>query len=51
MRAAVYVGDGAIEVQDLPVPVLGPHDALVEVSHCGICGTDLHLVLERYARP
>ena len=26
-------------------------DVLVEVSHCGICGTDLHLVLEQYARP
>ena len=21
------------------------------MSHCGICGTDLHLVLEKYARP
>jgi threonine dehydrogenase-like Zn-dependent dehydrogenase len=51
MRAAVYVGDGAIEVQELPVPALGPNDALIEVSHCGICGTDLHLVLEQYARP
>ena len=28
-----------------------PTDVLVEVAHCGICGTDLHLVLERYARP
>jgi 2-desacetyl-2-hydroxyethyl bacteriochlorophyllide A dehydrogenase len=51
MPAAVYVGDGAIEVQQLPVPEFGPDDALIEVSHCGICGTDLHLVLERYARP
>src|SRR5262249_39216061 len=51
MRAAVYIGDGAIEVQDIAVPDLGPRDALIEVSHCGICGTDLHLVLERYARP
>jgi len=50
MRAAVYVGDAQIEVQDLPVPTLGAGDALVEVSHCGICGTDLHLVLEKYAR-
>jgi len=33
------------------VPALAPTDVLVEVSHCGICGTDLHLVLERYARP
>jgi len=51
MPAAVYVGDGEIEVHRLAVPSLGPDDALVEISHCGICGTDLHLVLERYARP
>src|SRR3954451_8996110 len=51
MAAAVYTGDGAIEVQHLPVPSVGVDDVLVEVSHCGICGTDLHLVLERYARP
>jgi threonine dehydrogenase-like Zn-dependent dehydrogenase len=51
MPAAVYVGDGAVEVQRIPVPELGPGEALIEVSHCGICGTDLHLVLERYARP
>src|SRR5690349_1967119 len=51
MTAAVYVGDGAIEVQEVPVPELGARDALIEVSHCGICGTDLHLVLEKYARP
>jgi 2-desacetyl-2-hydroxyethyl bacteriochlorophyllide A dehydrogenase len=50
MPAAVYVGDGTIDVQQLPVPELGPRDVLVEVSHCGICGTDLHLVLEQYAR-
>jgi 2-desacetyl-2-hydroxyethyl bacteriochlorophyllide A dehydrogenase len=51
MPAAVYLGDGAIEVRELPVPALGTDDVLVEISHCGICGTDLHLVLERYARP
>src|SRR4051794_12029210 len=51
MAAAVYTGDGAVEVQHLPVPEPGEYDVLIEVSHCGICGTDLHLVLERYARP
>jgi len=51
MAAAVYVGDGELEVQSLPVPEVGPQQALVEVSHCGICGSDLHLVLERFARP
>ena len=51
MPAAVYLGEGEMAVQELDVPELGPTEALVEVSHCGICGTDLHLVLERYARP
>jgi 2-desacetyl-2-hydroxyethyl bacteriochlorophyllide A dehydrogenase len=51
MPAAVYTGKGAVELQQVPVPPLGADDALIEVSHCGICGTDLHLVLEGYARP
>jgi (R,R)-butanediol dehydrogenase/meso-butanediol dehydrogenase/diacetyl reductase len=51
MPAAVYVGDGAMTVRELPVPQPGAGEVLVEVSHCGICGTDLHLVLEQYARP
>lgn len=51
MPAAVYTGDGEMTVRELPVPPVGPQDVLVEVSHCGICGTDLHLVLDRYARP
>jgi 2-desacetyl-2-hydroxyethyl bacteriochlorophyllide A dehydrogenase len=51
MTASVYVGDGALEVQRVPVPEAGPGEVLVEVAHCGICGTDLHFVLERIARP
>lgn len=51
MPAAVYVGDGRLEVQHLDVPPPAPGEVVVEVSHCGICGTDLHLVHEQYARP
>ena len=51
MPAAVYVGDGRLAVQELPVPVPGPDEVLVEVAQCGICGSDMHLVLEGYARP
>ncbi|MGZ8764859.1 MAG: alcohol dehydrogenase catalytic domain-containing protein [Acidimicrobiia bacterium] len=51
MRAAVYVGDRRVEVQERPVPEVGPHDVLLEVSHCGICGSDLHFVLEGWGRP
>ena len=51
MPATVYVGDGAVEVRSVPVPEVGPDEVLIEVSHCGICGTDLHLVLEQMGRP
>jgi 2-desacetyl-2-hydroxyethyl bacteriochlorophyllide A dehydrogenase len=51
MPAAVYIGDGRMAVQDLPVPIPGPDEVLVEVAQCGICGSDMHLVLEGYARP
>jgi D-arabinose 1-dehydrogenase-like Zn-dependent alcohol dehydrogenase len=35
MLAAVYAGGGALDVRELPIPELGPHDALVRISHCG----------------
>jgi threonine dehydrogenase-like Zn-dependent dehydrogenase len=51
MPAAVYVGDGRIAVDEVPRPEPGPGEVLVEIAACGICGSDLHMVLERYARP
>jgi 2-desacetyl-2-hydroxyethyl bacteriochlorophyllide A dehydrogenase len=50
MPAAVYVGSRVVEVQEIPVPELHATGAIVEVSHCGICGTDLHFVLEGMGR-
>jgi threonine dehydrogenase-like Zn-dependent dehydrogenase len=41
MRAAVFLGDGRLELQDRPRPVPGPGEVLVEVEACGICGSDL----------
>jgi L-iditol 2-dehydrogenase len=51
MPAAVYVGDGRIAVEQVPVPEPGPGEVLVEIAECGICGSDLHMVLEQYAKP
>lgn len=51
MRAAVYLEKGRMEVQERPLPMPGPRDVLIRVSHCGVCGTDLHLVLEGWGRP
>jgi (R,R)-butanediol dehydrogenase / meso-butanediol dehydrogenase / diacetyl reductase len=46
MSAAVYRGGGVIDIEERAVPALGPDQVLVEVDHCGICGTDIHLMLE-----
>jgi L-iditol 2-dehydrogenase len=44
MMAAVYTGNGCIQVQSVPVPEIGPGEILVRVEACGICHTDLKKV-------
>lgn len=51
MKAAIYVGDGRIVADRVPVPEPRDDEVLVEVAACGICGSDLHLVFGRYAKP
>jgi (R,R)-butanediol dehydrogenase / meso-butanediol dehydrogenase / diacetyl reductase len=51
MPAAVYQGDGRVAVEHLPVPVAGEGELVIEVSHCGICGSDLHFVIEQWGAP
>jgi len=43
MRAAVFREPGLIEVADIPVPEVGPGDALVRVRAASVCGTDLRI--------
>lgn len=50
MRACVYRDKGLLEVEERPRPVIGDQDVLIHVSHCGVCGTDLHLVMEGWGR-
>ena len=51
MRAAMYRRRGEVEVVDVGVPTPGPGEALVEIDFCGICGTDLHMVLDGWGAP
>jgi (R,R)-butanediol dehydrogenase/meso-butanediol dehydrogenase/diacetyl reductase len=51
MTAAVLKGPGRVDVEDVLVPAIGADDVLVAVDHCGICGTDLHMVLEGWGTP
>lgn len=46
MSAAVYRGPGDVVLEERDVPKLGPDQVLVEVGHCGICGADIHLLLD-----
>lgn len=41
MRAVVLT-KGEFRVEDLPTPTPGPGQLLVNVTRCGICGSDLH---------
>jgi L-iditol 2-dehydrogenase len=41
MRAAVYVGNGNVEVQEIETPRIGAGELLIRVEACGICHTDL----------
>ncbi len=51
MPAAVLKGPGRLEVEDVPVPSLGVDDVLVQVDLCGVCGSDLHMVLDGWGAP
>ncbi len=43
MRAAVFEGPGSpLSIQDIDQPQIAEDEMLVRVSHCGICGTDIH---------
>lgn len=42
MNALVYTGPGSLEIHQRPSPEPGQDEALVRVSLCGICGSDVH---------
>jgi threonine dehydrogenase-like Zn-dependent dehydrogenase len=45
MKAVCWEGIDDIRVEDVPEPkLLKPHDIIVKVTLCAICGSDLHLM-------
>ena len=50
MRALVYHGPHDLRVEERPEPKLGPHDVRIAIAACGICGSELHAVLEAQER-
>lgn len=44
MKAALWKGTKSIELGDVPKPTItAPNDAIVHITHCTICGSDLHM--------
>ena len=41
MRAAIYYRNDDVRLEEMPVPEIGPGELLLEVSMCGICGSDV----------
>lgn len=39
--AAVQLGPKHLELQEFPLPEIGPDDGLLKVERCGVCGTDV----------
>ena len=48
MKAAIFVEPGRIEIDDKPIPDIGPNDALIRVTTTTICGTDVHILKGEY---
>lgn len=48
MTATIFVEPGRIELDEKPVPEIGPNDALIRVTMTTICGTDVHILKGEY---
>ena len=51
MQAGVYREKGIVRVEEVPVPQVGDGEVLIKVAACGICGTDIKKIFQRYVEP
>jgi L-iditol 2-dehydrogenase len=51
MRAGVYREKGLVRVEEVPVPEVSDGEVLIKVAACGICGTDIKKIFQRYVEP
>ena len=42
MKALVLKEYKKFEIEEMPVPKIGPDEVLIRVKACGICGSDVH---------
>ncbi|MFF4507476.1 zinc-dependent alcohol dehydrogenase family protein [Streptomyces sp. NPDC001401] len=49
MKAAVISSPGQVGVESVDDPTPGPGQVVIDVSACGLCGTDLHILQGEFA--
>lgn len=42
MKTVAFAGPGKMELREAPDPTPAAGEVVIDVSHCGICGSDLH---------
>ena len=47
MQALLYKHPKNISLINLPSPDPGPDEVLIKTAYCGICGTDLHIIMDQ----
>lgn len=50
MKAAQWTGTRSITLNAVPRPAITAADAIVRITHCTICGSDLHMYARRHER-
>lgn len=48
MQAVIFPAPESISVERVPDPTCAPDEVVVQVSRCGICGTDVHIYRNEY---
>lgn len=48
MKAAIFVEENRIVLDEKPIPDVGPLDALLRITTTTICGTDVHILKGEY---
>jgi len=51
MRAGVFREKGVVRVEEVAVPEVRDGEVLIKVAACGICGTDIKKIFQRYVEP
>jgi D-arabinose 1-dehydrogenase-like Zn-dependent alcohol dehydrogenase len=47
----VLTQSSQIEVQDIPVPEIGPEEVLIKLNVTGLCMSDVHFMMEDWGLP